>query len=121
MDDICQICGSDPTGIVRIFESHPFIDGRTYDLICFTCSCVPKYWYTTKQGEVITLTDPDPEHMRTVAEMLEDGWDKRDAERSIKAIQRKLQSPKIHIFSDHDQNIFAQLFLENQKEMILDL
>lgn len=120
MDDHCQICGIEPQAIVRSFNSHPFVDGRNYDLICWTCACIPKYWYYNDQEEIIYLDNPDPDHLRTAQEMMEDGWSKADAEYSLKAIQKKLKSPKINIVSE-TQHIYAQLFLSDTKELILDL
>jgi len=118
--NLCQICGAVPTAFIRSFASHPFADGRTYSLICWTCACVPKYYYTDNNGEIVYLENPDPDHLRTLEEMLEDGWEKAEAEYSINAIQKKLKKTKITIGSDH-QHIYAQLFLENTKEMILNI
>lgn len=120
MDDYCQVCGVELQAFVRCFEASPFIDGRNYDLICWTCACVPKYWYIDDEGNTITFDNPDPAHMRNISEMVEEGWNKAKAEYSIKAIMKKLKSPKINIMSDQ-QHIFAQLFLSDTIDMIINV
>jgi len=119
MDDYCQVCGAEIQAFVRSFESYPFVDGRNYDLVCWTCACVIKYWYINDAGEVITLERPDPDHLYSVQEMIEDGWNKAKAEHSHKAIQKKLKSPRVNIDSEA-QHIYAQLFLSDTKEMVLE-
>jgi len=119
MDDYCQVCGVELQAFVRSFDSHPFIDGRTYSVICWTCACVPKYWYIDGNDQVVILDNPDPDHLYTLQEMLDDGWSRTNAERSLKAIQKRLKSPKINIVSEA-QHIYAQLFLSDTKEMVLE-
>lgn len=119
-DDLCQVCGRVPTAIVRGYHDFPFVDGRNYSLICWTCACIVKYWYEDSNGNIIFLEHPDPEHIKTAAEMMEDGWTKDDAEFSIKAIMRKLKKPKIIITSEQ-QNIYNKLFIKPYTEMPIEL
>lgn len=119
-EDLCQVCGKHPTAIVRVYDDFPFVDGRNYSLICWTCACIVKYWYEDKEGNIIVLKYPDPDHLNTAEEMMEDGWKREDAEYSIRAIQRKLKNPKITIAST-GQHIYRQLFLTASQQMVLEL
>jgi len=118
-DYFCAICGRDPKVITRAYAHQPFVDGRNYDLICWTCANVPKGWYTDETGEVIVLDHFDPDMINDVREMMAEGWDKVDAEISIKAVRKILKSPKTSFTSFHDNHVFAQLIFGDQIEMEL--
>jgi len=108
--DLCPICGQDPGAITKCFAAEPFIDGRTYDFICYTCASVQKNWEII-DGEIVTYTYSSPDRIRTTQEMVEDGWTADRANRSIKAIQKLLRRPKINVESV-GKHVFVQLFLD---------
>lgn len=37
LDNKCDICGSNTFAFSRYYENAPFVDGRFYPFICFTC------------------------------------------------------------------------------------
>ena len=74
----CQVCGGFPIAVVKLFANRPFIDGRNYELICFTCTNVPKQWEYTKDGEINHWGYHDPSKLKTAKEMMEDGFDEKE-------------------------------------------
>lgn len=38
----CQICEQKADVYTTIHKKEPFVDGRNYDVVCFTCCMVPK-------------------------------------------------------------------------------
>jgi hypothetical protein len=38
----CQICGQKADVYTTTHKKEPFVDGRNYDIVCFTCCFVPK-------------------------------------------------------------------------------
>jgi hypothetical protein len=38
----CQICGQKTDIYTSVHKKSPFVDGRNYDCVCFTCFFVPK-------------------------------------------------------------------------------
>ena len=68
----CEICGdSDLEVVVSAHSREPFIDGRTYDVICHTCYAVPRSWKYDKVSEEVISTST---RLSTVIELVEDGW-----------------------------------------------
>jgi hypothetical protein len=109
MNDNCPICGLPIEVMVRFFADDPFIDGRTYDLICFTCASVPK---TYDEDETIVFEGRRADKLCTPEDMIADGWTKAEATYSIKAVKRLLKNPKTIIVPDGGVNIFECLFME---------
>lgn len=121
-DDLCNICGRIPEAIVKVYANEPFVDGRNYGLICWVCANVPKTWYYDNNGEIIVLEYFDKDRINTAKEMSEDGgWDKDEAEISIKAIRKLLKRPKIRFESDQETHIFEQLIFGENIEMELNI
>ncbi len=42
MKKLCSICGQKLDVYTSIHKAHPFIDGKFYPFVCFTCFFVPK-------------------------------------------------------------------------------
>ena len=86
MDDyLCPICKTPIEVIVRCFSEEPFIDGRTYPEICFTCANVPKTWEYDKDGEIVMFGGRRADKLSTPEDMMSDGWTREEAECSIKS------------------------------------
>jgi hypothetical protein len=109
--DNCPICGQFIEVIVRLHAHEPFVDGRCYDMICFTCFTIPKTWEYGRDGEIIWHGTKSPDRLATVEEMMSEGWDKQEAEKSLKAIKRLLRNPRIVIVPENGVNILECLFL----------
>lgn len=81
--DTCPICRQPIDVAVRMAE--PFLHLKKFDQICFTCYSVPKMYYLEgdehKRHEKFT-----DKTIRTVEEMMEDGFDKQESKVSIKAV-----------------------------------
>ena len=113
MED-CPICGNYIDVVVRYYALEPFIDGRNYDKICYTCANVPKTWEYDQSGEIVVYDHISPNRLRTVEEMMEEGWDKKEANDSIKAIKKLLKKPSFTVVPENGIHIFRQLFIDVQ-------
>lgn len=80
-------------------------------MICFTCYTIPKTWEYGPGDEIIWYGTKSPDRLSTVAEMVGEGWEKHEAEKSLKAIKRLLKNPRIVIVSDLEVNVLECLFL----------
>jgi len=121
-DDFCDICGVVPRSLTRYYANHPFVDGRCYSLICWTCACIPKTEYIDENGKFVFLRNPDSEHLNSFEEMVyEDGFPRIDTDRSLKAVKKLLKCVKSNFESMHTAHIFAQLFFGDSVEMTLTL
>ena len=87
--DFCPICDEYIDINVKGFGSEPFITGRTYESMCYTCACVPKSSFIIFKG---TENIKDP--INSLDEMLADGFDKKRAETSIKSVKKLLKKKK---------------------------
>ncbi len=116
-DGQCGVCGLEPECGVRVYRDCPFIDGRRYNLICFTCYSVPKKWEYDKFVGVICYKHPSPYYLHTVDEMISDGWTRHESEFAIKAVKRALAktTPINPIGGKH---IFECLVLSDTIEII---
>lgn len=86
--DHCPICKQFIAVLVSGFKEIPFIDGKTYEAICHCCSEVPKmYDFDTATQKFIFYDKMEPSRLHTVEELVEDGWNKKVAEISYKAIK----------------------------------
>lgn len=93
MSDKCDICGKVPYCTVSSYQDGPFVDGRTYNIVCFTCSSVIKKWeYDKGLGTIITYNHASPFYLCTVEDMMTEGWSQQEAEHAIKAVKKKLES-----------------------------
>ena len=74
IEGFCQICGiSCDEGIVKNLTIY----GVHLNEICFACYCVPK-----------DRLEGDVKQLNTVKEMVEHGWDKKEADFYIKAFKK---------------------------------
>lgn len=78
-DDECPICGEFMDVIHSGYHSEPFIDGQTYDYICFTCASV----YNRLEDRFYTLE-----------EMMDDNYKKKKIEKSLKAVKASVKRKK---------------------------
>jgi hypothetical protein len=109
--DFCQICKRDPLAVVRTYSKEPFVDGRNYDLICWTCANVPKS-FEMVDGQPVVLYGLDPAKINDVEGMIADGWSKVEAEVSIKAVKRLLKNALAIVEPAGGANVFAELFID---------
>lgn len=114
MEFDCPICGADIEILVRYHSEEPFIDGRTYAVICFTCASIPKTW-GYENGEVVVYKYKNPERLCSVEDMMEDGWERCEALRSLKAVKKLLKKPKFVLVPENGVHVFEQLFLGDGK------
>lgn len=112
---ICQICRQPIEVIVKCYAKEPFIDGRNYDEICFTCATIPITWKYDNNNNIIWYGSIDPSRLASVKYMMSEGWTEEEARTSIRAIKKLLKNPKISVVPDVGVNIFECLFLENHK------
>ena len=91
----CNICGEFCEVVCTGYSSGPFVDGKKYDEICHVCHCVPKTCeYDEENDEWIHYDYLEDKKLRTVAEMMEDGWDKAEAAKSVKAVKAAIKRAK---------------------------
>jgi hypothetical protein len=114
MDDyICPICKLPLEVIVRAYREEPFLDGRFYEEICHRCSCVPRrVVYDKKTDDWIWFDHVSPDRIATVEDLIGDGWEKHEAEASIRAVKKLLRNPKTIIVPEGGVHIFESLVLE---------
>ena len=86
--DLCPICGQFIDIIVSSFAEVPFITGKCYPEICFTCSAVPKVIDENGKFNV------SPKRLHSVEEMVELGYDKIKSKNCIKAVKRLTNNVK---------------------------
>lgn len=91
-DNLCPLCGMFMLAVCSGFRYTPFIDGKTYQYICDCCRNVPKTnelvgdkWVSYEYGD----------KLRTLEEMMEDGWSKDEAKQSVKAVKSVMKNKKI--------------------------
>lgn len=82
-DDICPICKQPIDVGVRMVE--PFLHVRKVEQICFVCYSVPKMWYL-ENDEYKRHESFSEKTVHTPDEMAGDGFDKKEAKVSIKAV-----------------------------------
>ena len=118
-DEACRVCGCGPDewlATSRCFMETPFLDGRHYDLVCFTCCCVRKQLKYDKETDTYIECFGE---LRTVAEMMEDGFSKNASERSILAIKKLMKTPGLIVENDGAM-ILDKLYLEDEPLRLAD-
>ena len=73
------------------FRYSPFIDGRNYQYICDCCRNVPK---TTEFVDGEWIAYEYGSKLRTPEEMIKDGWNKEESNRSVKAVKAAMKNKK---------------------------
>jgi hypothetical protein len=93
--DVCSICKNDYDACSLAYDNEKWIDDKCHKLICWTCFCVPKMWhYNEEKEEIIVYEEFDPKRLHTVNEMMEDGFDEKEAKHSIRAVKKLLKKGK---------------------------
>jgi hypothetical protein len=88
----CTICKQDLYALDKRFNKHPFIDGRKYHAICWTCGNVPKNYEWDEEKEELTVFDEfDPKRLFTVDEMMSDGFGREESRISIRAVKASIR------------------------------
>lgn len=99
-EGFCQICGAETDVIVSAYRNHPFIDGRCYQELCFTCYEVPKvseYFEEYNDGVrihkdvIVYYNGLDQTKLHSLEEMMADGFGREESQRSIKAIKAAIK------------------------------
>lgn len=106
-DLTCRICGREAEAFVR-HNDYPFVDGKTYDLMCHICFSVPKSWRYDEATDSWIRTYGI---LNTVQDMQEFGWDKHESEPSIKAVKRLMKDKKFLVEPLGGINQFEVLFI----------
>jgi hypothetical protein len=90
--DDCPICGEYINIAVSGFRETPFITGKTYEYICFTCACTPRKAFTISLSVDDEIEyNKNKEILNNLEEMIADGFDKKRAEISIKTIKKLIK------------------------------
>lgn len=87
-------------------NDQPFIDGRVYEYMCFVCYSTPK------RSEYNPKTDQYDQifgQLHSVQEMLDDGFNKQEAELSLKAMRKLVGNPELVVVSS--VVIFDKLYM----------
>jgi len=91
----CSICKSEFEAFTDAFENEPWIDGRRHKDICHCCMCVPKMWHYDEEKKMLTVYDEmDPKRLCTIEELMEEGFEKASAQRSLRAVKALLRKRK---------------------------
>lgn len=94
------------------YSSQPFIDGRTYESICWTCSQVPKTWEFDEATSTLIINEVDPTKLCTVEDMVEEGFNKEEAAASIKGVKKCLKNAKAVIVTKGA--IYDEIFFQEE-------
>ena len=100
----CQICKVEYEAFTSAYGDSPFIDGKKYVEICHCCSEVPRMWelrknyddgYAVHKEYVYVYDSWDMDRLHSVASLMDDGgWDKEDADRSVRAVKKAVAAAK---------------------------
>ena len=91
----CPICKQDLYASDRRFNKFPFIDGRIYHAICWTCGNVPKnYEWDEEKEELTVFEEYDPKRLFTVEEMMSDGFEREESRISIRAVKASIRKAR---------------------------
>lgn len=114
----CPICGKYPESIVTGYSQQPFIDGNKYQMICFTCANTVRKWDKDESlDRILVYKHASPFYLNTVADMIDDGWKKPEAEHSLKSVRKKLH--KVYEQSNiNTKCVLEVLFLQDEIEVI---
>ena len=81
----CPICGEYIDIAVKGFSSEPFVTGKTYETICYTCACVARSSFVMRLSKD---EEYKKELLNSLEEMLSEGFNKKRSEASIKNIKK---------------------------------
>lgn len=91
---VCEVCGQKTDIYTSVHKKFPFVDGRNYPVVCFTCYFVPKTKEQKYTSEGSVLEDLDlpysPQNLCTAREVYEQGGSDtlKQAKTSVEAVQK---------------------------------
>ena len=95
----CPLCGCEMEVVVSAYGSEPFIDGRYYEQICFTCHNVPQTYHFDEKSNELVIYPWRPDKLYTWEQMCSEvGYDKKDKEEK-KRVNKSIRSVKSAINS----------------------
>ena len=109
---LCEICQQVPEAIVR-YDTTPFIDGKNYELVCHTCSRVPRSWEYGDDGDIIYYGYLDHTRLATVDVLVKEGWDSEVALCSINAVKKAVKNMKFCLYPSNNYYILTRLYNMN--------
>jgi len=91
----CSICKSEFESFTNAYESQPWIDGRRHKEMCHCCYEVPKMYSYDEENDVLTQYDEmDYRRLCTVEELMQEGFDKKEAQKSVRAVKALIRKRK---------------------------
>lgn len=90
----CEVCGQRTDIYTGIHKKEPFVDGKNYAVVCFTCYFVPKTLAQRYDKEGSVLEEEElpysPDNLCTPRELQDQGAadSPRQAKTSVEAVQR---------------------------------
>ena len=91
----CPICKQDLYALDKRYNKSPFVDGRKYKSVCWTCGNVPKnYEWDEEKEELIIFDEFDPKRLFTVEEMMSDGFGREESRISIRSVKSAIRKSK---------------------------
>jgi len=107
---ICQICNQKTDFYTNVHKKDPFINGKNYDFVCFTCFFVPKLIEQTYNKDLTLKEEIELEYscenIKTAKDLYEQGssdtlaYAKRSVEavksicKGVKKMKKPLSVPK---------------------------
>lgn len=86
-EDYCSVCKVFVDGpFTRGFAGGGFIDGRKHPVMCHCCMSIPKM-YEFKDNRLTVFEEYDDRRLHTLEELVQDGFNKKQAEKSLKAVK----------------------------------
>lgn len=91
---VCEVCGQKADIYTGVHKKEPFVDGRNYSVVCFTCHFVPKTLNQKYDSDGSVLEEEElpysPNILCTPKELHEQGAadSLRQAKASVEAVQR---------------------------------
>ena len=92
--DHCPICGQHMDVICSGYRFTPFIDGRCYEAICHLCHELPCFYRFDEDIWMWKQYSSEDRELHTVEEMVQHGFDKKQAAISLKAVKRAIKKGK---------------------------
>ena len=94
VEGTCEICGCEYMAYCSYYRDHDWVDGRRHKELCHACFDVPKVHVMDERTGIWFVMPLDPDRLYTPKEMMDDGWDKDIATRSVKAVKAAIKNGK---------------------------
>jgi len=88
----CDICGQVYEAFFSGYREFPWVNGKCYKEICHVCANVPIYISYDEKNDL--WVDLDVPRIRTLEEMISDGWGKEESKISIRAVKQHCKNIK---------------------------